>query len=198
MRSQVTTKRGDKGSTVTITGAEYPKSHPLVECCGQVDTLRAYTALCRLELLRSGREDAEELGGFLLWVLHVYFLIGSQCNDPGNERPEYRKEDVGARHVHKVESIQEAIESGVRLPKRFIVSASTPLSAHFDFACTLVREVERSVVRLKEAVPAFEAEHILAFLNRLSDCLYMLARLLENGAHVTVDYDVLRSDERGA
>lgn len=193
MRSQVTTKRGDRGTTVTITGEEFPKSHPLVECCGQLDTLRAYTALSRLELLKSGREDAEELGRFLLWVLHVYFLIGSQCNDPRNRNPEYRKEDVGPRHLEKLESIQEALESGVRLPKQFIVSASAPLSAQIDFACTLARQLERSVVRLKEAIPEFKAEHILAFLNRLSDCLFILARYLENGEHVTVDYGVLQA-----
>ena len=61
MRSQVTTKRGDQGRTVTISGDEYSKSHPLLECCGDLDALRAETALCRLEVVKSGRDDAEEL-----------------------------------------------------------------------------------------------------------------------------------------
>ena len=69
MRSQVTTKRGDQGRTVTISGDEYSKSHPLLECCGDLDALRAETALYRLEVLRSGRDDAQELGAFLFWLL---------------------------------------------------------------------------------------------------------------------------------
>lgn len=193
VRSQVTTKRGDRGTTVTLGGEEYSKSHPLVECCGQVDSLRAYTALCRQELLRSGHAEACRLGDQLLWLLHVFFLIGSQCNDPTDLHPEYRKVDVGPEHLDELERIQGELEARLHLPKQFIVTAGTPLSAHFDFACTLARQFERSAVRLKEAVPAFRAEHILAFVNRLSDYLYVVARYLEGGEHVTVDYSLLEA-----
>ena len=194
MRSQVTTKRGDRGTTVTIAGVEYSKSHPLVECCGQIDTLRSYTALCRLEILASGRDDAQRLGEFLHWLLHVYFLMGSQCNDPENKKPEYRRMDVGASHLAKLEAFQANLEAQVKLPKQFILSASTELAAKMDFACTLVRATERSAVRLKEAVPIFAAERLFVFLNRLSDCLFMLARYLDGGAYVTVDYGVFGED----
>jgi ATP:cob(I)alamin adenosyltransferase len=197
MRSQVTTKKGDRGTTVTIAGVEYPKSHPLVECCGQIDTLRAYTALCRINILASGREDAQRLGELLHWLLHVYFLIGSQCNDPENIKPHYRRVDLGAGHLAKLEAFQAELEAQVKLPKQFILSASTALAAQLDFACTLVRQTERSAVRLKEAVPAFESEHILAFLNRLSDCLFMLARYLDGGAFVTVDYGIVAGGQAG-
>ncbi len=191
MRSQVTTKRGDQGRTVTISGDEYPKSHPVLECCGDLDALRAETALCRLEVLRSGRDDAQELGAFLFWLLHVYFLLGSQCNDPSNKRPEYRKQDVGEQHLARLESMQAGLEAGLKLPKAFIVSASNELAGRFDLLCTTARRFERSVVRLKEEVPDFEAGAILAFVNRLSDFLYVLARHLENGDHAALDYSVL-------
>ena len=195
MRSQVTTKRGDQGRTVTISGDEYSKSHPLLECCGDLDALRAETALYRLEVLRSGRDDAQELGAFLFWLLHVYFLLGSQCNDPGNKRPEYRKEDVGEKHLTRLESMQGRLEAEIRLPKAFIVSASNNLAARFDLLCTTARCFERSVVRLKEEVPDFEAAAILTFVNRLSDFLYVLARHLEDGDHTPVDYSVLKDEE---
>ena len=198
MRSQVTTKRGDQGRTVTISGDEYPKSHPIIECCGELDALRAETARYRLELLKSGREDAQDLGDFLLWLLHVYFLIGSQCNDPFNKRPEFRKEDVAAKHLAKLEAMQARLEEHLSLPRAFVVSASNELAARFDLLCTTARRLERATVRLKETVPEFEAETILAFINRLSDFLYILARHLENGEHISLDYSVLKDTDSSA
>ena len=191
MRSQVTTKHGDKGRTVTISGDELSKSHPVIECCGDLDAARAETALCRLALLNSGRDDAKELAEFLFWLLHVYFLIGSQCNDPGNKHPEYRKEDIAAKHLAKLEEVQARFEAKARLPGTFVVSASNELAGRFDLLCTTVRRLERSVVRLRETVAEFDADAMLAFLNRLSDCLYMMARYLDDGLYTPLDYSVL-------
>lgn len=195
MRSQVTTKRGDGGDSVTISGDTVRKSHPILECCGRLDTLRAATASCRLALLDSGRGDAEEIGEFLFWLLHVYFLVGAQCNDPLNKKPEYRKGDVSPVHLEHLERVQEEIEEKATLPKKFVVSASNGLSAQFDVLCTQVRDLERGVVTLKDAVPEFQHEHIVAFVNRLSDCIFMIARHLDDGKYTIVDYDVL--DEAG-
>ncbi len=202
-RSQVTTKKGDGGKTTTIAGVEIPKSHPILECCGQIDALRSYTALCRLDLLASGRPGAESIGEFLRWVLHIYFLIGSQCNDPEDRKPEYRRIDVGPEHLARLESFQAGLEREVKLPRQFILSASNPIAARLDYACTLARHAERAAVRLGEAVPAFNGQHILAFLNRLSDTLFMLARRLDEGNYLTVDYDAIgpvtpRTSARGA
>lgn len=192
MKSQVTTKKGDAGSTVTITGERFSKSHPILECCGWLDTLRAYTALVRLRILASDRSDAQELGDFLFWLLNVYFLIGTQCNDPLGAHPEYRKGEVSADHLRKMEREQERLEQGLKLPERFIVSASNEIAAQCDLLCTVSRTFERSLIRLREAIPQFDADTLLAFANRLSDFLYVLARHVEDGQHICVDYDRLQ------
>lgn len=194
-RSKVTTKRGDAGTTVTIAGDRLPKSHAVLECCGQLDMLRTQTALCRLRILESGRPDAETLGDTLFWILHVYFLMGSECNDPSAKHPEYRKVEVAPRHLETLEKHQDALERGVTIPNEFILSASTVLAAHADIACTQARAFERTIVRLKEAVPEFKAEHILAFVNRLSDYFFVLARHLDGEKRTTVDYS--RVDDGG-
>jgi cob(I)alamin adenosyltransferase len=190
VKSQVTTKRGDTGSTVTIAGETLSKSHAIFECCGRIDTLRAQTALCRLLLIESGHPQAARLGEFLYWLLHVYFVIGSQCNDPGNRRPDLRRRDVGPGDVASLENWQQEFEGAAKLPKQFILSAANVSAAQVDLACTLARDAERSVVRLRETSPGFAAEHILVFLNRLSDTLFMLARYLDGGSFTTVDYSV--------
>ncbi len=192
MASQVTTKRGDKGTTVTLGGDVYSKSHPILECCGQIDSLRAQTGLCRVLMLESNLVGKEAAAETLLWLSHVYFLIGSQCNDPLNKHPEYRRMDVNAGHLQRLEAIQAELESHLRLPKQFIVSATTVLSAQLDVACTQARTVERALVALTEAVPEFSAGPILAWVNRLNDYLFLLARWSEQGNYATVNYDVLR------
>lgn len=194
MRSKVTTKQGDAGTTVTIAGEKLPKSHPIFRCCGQLDRVRAETALCRIQLLGSGREDGEALADFLFWLLHVYFLIGTQCSDPKRLRPEFWKEEVAPKHLEKVERFQAGLEAGIELPKAFIVTASTELSAQLDLLCTEIRTLEREIVALKETVPEFESGDMIVLVNRLSDCIYILARHVEDGHHVPVDYGVLEAE----
>jgi cob(I)alamin adenosyltransferase len=191
VKSQVTTKRGDAGTTTTIAGEKLPKSHSIFECCGQIDALRAQTALCRILIRDSGHAESKTIADFLHWLLHMYFLIGSQCNDPRNARPEFRRLDVGPEHLARLEAHQADFEAGVSLPRQFVLSAATAASAQVDVACTLARTAERSILRLKEAIPEFDAAHILAFINRASDTLFMLARRLDGGTFETVDYRVL-------
>ena len=72
----------------------------------------------------------------------------------------------------------------------FVILALT-LAAAADLTTTVARRLERDVVRLCEAIPDFEGKDILAFVNRLNDYFFVLARYLEEGNHVTVDYSLL-------
>ncbi|GMU92412.1 MAG: cobalamin adenosyltransferase [Candidatus Hydrogenedentota bacterium] len=191
MKSQVTTRRGDGGKTSTLGGDTVSKSHPIVECTGSVDELRAHIALVRQHVLAHKPEDYESIAGFLWWLLHVCFALGSQCSDPNNKHPEWRKVDLEQRHLERLEREQGRYEEAVKLPKQFIVSATNTLAAEVDVLTTMARRLERSIVRLQELEPDFDATLIVMFVNRLSDTLYMLARYLDRGRHQTVDYTVL-------
>ena len=189
MVSPVTTKRGDTGTTLILGGQRLPKSHPILEATGKLDSLRAHTALLRLQIMEQGDEAQREVLEPLFWLLHTCFLIGTQVNDPECAHPEYRVADLGPMHLEKLETIQTALEAQITLPKSFI--ASNLLSAQADITATVARELERALVQLSETVPAFEAALILAFVNRLSDFFYIVARFLEKGMHQPVDYSVL-------
>lgn len=191
MASPVTTKRGDTGTTLILGGQRLPKSHPILEATGRLDSLRAHTALLRLQVMEQGDEQQREVLEPLFWLLHACFLIGTAVNDPECAHPEYRVADLGPAHLAYLEAVQTGLEERITLPKSFIVSASNLLSAQADITATVVRELERSLVELKDAVPAFEAVQILAFVNRLSDFFYIVARYLEQGMHQPVDYSVL-------
>ena len=190
-RSQITSKRGDHGETTTLGGDDVSKSHPIIDCCGYVDELRAHVALLRQQIQAKYPNDAET-ADFLFWLLHCCFAIGSQCSDPRNAQPGYRQVDLGDEHINRLEDFQGKLEEEVKLPRKFIVSASNPLAAQTDVLTTYVRRLERAIVRLKEAEPSFTCDIILVFVNRLSDTLYMLARKFDDGNYQTVDYDVLR------
>jgi len=191
MKSQITTKTGDAGEAVALNGNRYSKAHPLMECVGAVDELRAHTALLRQHLIDSERPDRDELAAFLLWVLHTYFLAGAACSDPERARPEFRHDEIGADHLRYLEKEQARLEQSVQLPHAFIVCAGNGLAAQADVTAAVSRRFERALVRLRDACSGFDADTLLAYTNRLSDYLYMLARYLEHPSHKAVDYNVL-------
>ncbi len=190
-RSQVTTKRGDAGETTALSGDDLPKSHIIVECTGTIDELRAHTALLRLQILEREPNRNDGMADFLFWLLHTYFLIGTACSDPLDKHPEYRRDNIGPDHLARLEQEQARMEEALSLPSSFLVSASNSLAAQADVACTVARRLERNIVRLKEAFPAWQSADILRFVNRLSDTLFIVARRLDGGHHVPVDYGVL-------
>ncbi|HIA48007.1 MAG TPA: ATP:cob(I)alamin adenosyltransferase [Candidatus Hydrogenedentes bacterium] len=191
MRSQVTTRRGDSGESTAISGDSFSKAHPIFETCGNVDAVRAGTALLRLKVLASDRADAEETAKFLMWLIHTCFLLGSHCSDPLNKHPEYRNRELSKEFLDRLDTYQGGLEAQVKLPKYFISSAANELAALTDVLCTDVRRLERSIITLKESEPAFDIANILPFVNRLSDTMFMLARSFEDGDHTAVDYGVL-------
>jgi len=194
MKSFVTTKNGDGGTTRLISGEIVPKDHAAVVCTGVLDGFRADLALLRIDVLASGRDDAEDLGAFLFWLLHVCFLVGTEVNDPKRRHPEYRIDEVGEGHLSTLEARQAVIEAGLNIPRQFIVSATNRLAASTDCCATRTRDLERAIVALQREEPQFQSAHLLRFVNRLSDFLVVLARHLEDGHHRPVDYSVLQGD----
>lgn len=191
MKSRITTGQGDDGRGVALSGERLSKTHPIMECVGALDELRAQIALVRLCIVETKPADYETLSRFLGWLLHTLFLIGTACSDPLRKHPELRTRDLAHRHLNRLEAEQLRLERRVSLPQAFVVSASNRTAAQADVACTVARRAERSVVRLKETYPDFPSDIVLPFMNRLSDYLYILARDLDAGHHWVIDYNLL-------
>lgn len=186
MDSQVTTRRGDAGYTTALSGDSYSKSHVIMDCVGSIDELRAHLAVLRLKVA----DEDPATANFLLWLLHTCFLLGSACSDPENRHPEYHRRRIGEKEVTRLEAEQARLETLVRLPRQFILSASNEKAAIADLACTVARRMERNVVRLRETESEFNKSEIFVFINRLSDYLYILARWLDKGQYQAVDYEM--------
>ena len=171
----ISTKRGDAGQTGLAGGMRVSKSNIRVEAYGTVDELNA-----ALGLARSFCEDAD-IRKRTFAIQKQLFQIGSALATP----PESRKAEVPVSsemvdaltgQVHEIESIEGMLSD-------WSVSGEHTAAAAYDVARTVCRRAERNVVRLSEAGEAVDPM-VLAYLNRLSDLLWLFGRKLEIDAGV--------------
>jgi cob(I)alamin adenosyltransferase len=166
----IATKRGDGGQTGLAGGIRVSKSSLRVETYGTVDELNSVLGLARSLCENADLRERTKL------IQRQLFQVGSGLATP----PESRKGQVPitedmveglTRQVHEIEAI-EGLLSDWSLP------GEHPTAAVYDMARTVCRRAERCVVRLMESGEVVEP-NILAYLNRLSDLLWLFARKIE-------------------
>lgn len=166
---KIYTRAGDRGDTGLSDGTRVSKDTLRVECYGEVDELNA----C-LGVVRSQHED-EALDALLDQVQKDLFALGAQLADPQARVAERKpKAAVTAAHVKRLEDAIDARQESLPPLKAFILPGGSPAGALLHFSRTVCRRAERRVVALArhdEVDPL-----ILAYLNRLSDLLFVLAR----------------------
>jgi cob(I)alamin adenosyltransferase len=168
--STIATKKGDTGQTSLAGGIRVSKSSIRVEAYGTVDELNSV-----LGLARSVCEDTE-LCKRVKSIQMELFRVGSALATP----PESRKGQVPitAEMVEALTAQVHAIEAMPGVLADWSVSGESLAGAAFDMARTVCRRAERCVVRLAESGETFES-NIVAYLNRLSDLLWLCGRKLE-------------------
>jgi len=171
----IATTKGDAGQTGLAGGIRVSKASVRVDAYGGVDELNA-----SLGFARSICDDAE-IGEFTKSVQRDLFKIGSALATP----PESPKPQVPVgldlvdrltAEVHRIEAIEGMLSD-------WSVAGDHAAAAAFNVARTVCRRAERGVVRLKEAGDDVQPG-ILAYLNRLSDLIWLFARKLEKDAGV--------------
>jgi cob(I)alamin adenosyltransferase len=179
----IATKAGDRGRTVLIGGERVAKSDLRVEAYGTIDELTAALgfarAICADEELRALTKAIQR---------ELFAVSGAVANPAANERePPYVTDEMVAAltaHVTRIEAI-EGIIGDWSLPGEHAAAAA------YDLARTICRRAERALVRLEETGAQIPVQTI-AYLNRLSDLLWLFGRLLEVRAGVD---SRLRDDE---
>lgn len=193
MKSLVTTGRGDSGQTHTLDGDTIYKDHPIMEALGVLDSMKTHIALLRVQL-QEQRPEARQETDFLLFLLHTCFLIGSVVSDLHNRKPNYHPVRLNASHLERLEEEHARLEAGLQLPRAFIVCASNALAAQADVTVSAVRTFERRFVALRKESPGLTDSLYSAFINRLSDYFYILARYLDQNRYQVVDYSMVRTE----
>ena len=171
----IATTRGDGGETGLAGGIRVSKGSVRVDAYGGVDELNAALGFARSIC------DDQALGEFAKGVQTELFKIGSSlATPPQSPKPQVviaaDAVDRLTSEVHRLEAI-EGMLSDWSLPGDHRAAAA------FNLARTVCRRAERGVVRLSEAGEAIQPS-ILAYLNRLSDLLWLFARKLELDAGV--------------
>jgi len=174
---KIYTRRGDGGETDLLGGARVAKDHLRVETYGAVDELNASLGVCAAA---TGHTDLREM---VQRVQEVLFALGSYLATAAGRRPpeeavsKPRSEDVDA-----LEKQIDLLEEELAPLKHFILPGGCQAAALFHVARTACRRAERHAVRLHREEPLREAS--LRYLNRLSDLLFVMARVENRRAGV--------------
>jgi cob(I)alamin adenosyltransferase len=171
---KIYTKTGDAGDTGLVDGSRVRKDHPRVAAFGEVDEVNAAIGAART---LAGEEVSLLLDG----VQRDLFAIGAQIADP-RAQVASRKEKaaLAASRIVDLERAIDAREAQMPPLTAFILPGGTPLAASLHVARTVCRRAERAVLSLGAADPVDPS--ILAYLNRLSDLLFVLARHANHAA----------------
>lgn len=167
---KVYTKAGDGGETSLIGGERVAKSSPRIECYGTVDELNAAIGLVQCSL---GSPSAAELSPILERVQNELFNLGSLLATPDPERRK-KAPQIGGRHIEALEADLDRLNEKLPELKSFVLPGGGLASAHLHLARTICRRAERHCVAL--AANEDIGEHLVAYLNRLSDALFVFGR----------------------
>ncbi len=172
----ISTKRGDDGQTSLIGGRRVSKGDLRVEAYGAIDEL-----ISAMGFARSICENAEMRERTKEIQRELFVVSSSVATSPEGkkkETPPVTTENVEAltRDVNRIEELEGLLDD-------WALPGEHPGAAAFDIARTTCRRAEREVVRLMESGEEVDSK-VVAYLNRLSDLLWLFGRQLEKDAGV--------------
>ena len=163
---KIYTKTGDAGETGLWGGLRVAKDTARVQAYGTVDECNAAIGVARASGVEAG------LDAILAHIQNQLFVVGADLATPGAAATIPR---IGAAEIAFLEESIDALEEQLEPLKQFILPGGTPAAAHLHLARTICRRAERWVVGLARQEQALNAQ-VGIYLNRLSDCLFVLAR----------------------
>ena len=166
--TRVYTKTGDKGETSLVDGRRVSKASKRVDAYGDVDELNSILGIS-LQYIK----DSEILD-VLNSIQNDLFILGGDLATPNDFEAEIPR--ISQEMTQKLEKLIDSYNSEVGDLKEFILPAGKGASPYVHLARTVCRRAERKVVDLSAEEKINESAII--FLNRLSDLLFVIARLL--------------------
>lgn len=177
--TKIYTRAGDDGHT-SLGKERIPKDHPLIEALGTLDELN-----CMVGLIMTSPIQHQEIIEALTQIQHELFDLGSELLLP-------ERMVMTAERVIRLEKWLDQWNATLAPLEEFLLPRGNSQSVSCHLARTVARRAERCVVRLHRTQPLSNPQ-ILRYINRLSDLLFVIARVL---AQETAESEVLWDQER--
>jgi cob(I)alamin adenosyltransferase len=172
---KIYTKTGDDGSTGLFGGGRVSKSDARIECYCTVDELNAALGVARV--IASG-----SIGDSLLRVQHELFVVGAHLATPEDSPHTRSLPLLDEAMIGRLEMEIDTAEAELEPLRNFILPGGAELAARLHLSRTICRRAERVLVEFANDRPVAAA--IVTYMNRLSDWLFVMARLANKRAGV--------------
>jgi cob(I)alamin adenosyltransferase len=179
MTPRIYTRTGDAGTTGLFGGARVGKDDARVEAYGEVDELNAAIGAAL------AAEPLPRIDAVLGPIQRDLFSLGALLATPDREamQEQLAKARIDTARIAELEGAIDDGESELEPLRRFVLPGGTPKSAALHVARTICRRAERRVVQLGRSVAL--PPLVIVYLNRLSDLLFVLARVALRRAGAT-------------
>ena len=159
------TRSGDAGTTSLYGGVRVDKDVPDIDVCGSIDELSASLGVVRAEGLPAQFESI---------VLRIQQELIAFCAEIVTGTAA-----ISSEHVRQIEADIDVLESDLPPLRQFVIPGENRLSALLHLSRTVCRRAERSLVTLCRTEK--KSPYLVAYVNRLSDLLFVMARCTQNG-----------------
>ena len=173
---RIYTRTGDDGETSLYGGTRVSKADGRVDAYGEIDELNAWLGVVRASDLDADVDTA------LLEIQRDLFALGAQLADPTEKLgSNVAKAVIGDEEITRLEQLIDRLETELPPLRRFILAGGSPAGAALHLSRTVCRRAERRMVALQPAVDIV----LIRYVNRLSDLLFVLGRVVNHRAGVT-------------
>lgn len=166
--TKIYTRTGDDGTTALGTGQRVSKDSVRIAACGAVDELNSQIGV----VLAAG--PAAKLVEPLRRIQNELLHAGAELCIPDADRSKVPGPTIEPRHVAALEELIDRLNQKLPPLKNFVLPGGSLAAAHLHLARTVCRRAERLTVRLARDEPI--GKHLIPYLNRLSDALFVMAR----------------------
>ncbi len=175
--NKIYTKTGDDGTTGLGNGERRKKYDLRVAAYGSVDEANAAIGMARLYT----KEDNPELDAMLQAIQNDMFDLGADLATPESDKPpEYEQLRIISSQVERVERDIDQLNAKLEPLRTFVLPGGSPAAANLHLARTISRRAEREIVELSENKHERINKQALAYINRVSDFLFVAARYVND------------------
>ncbi|HEV7305638.1 cob(I)yrinic acid a,c-diamide adenosyltransferase [Ensifer sp.] len=180
--NKIYTRTGDNGTTGLVSGPRRLKSDLRVDAYGAVDETNAFIGLARQHT--AGITDLDTA---LMRIQNDLFDLGADLATPDDGKPpQYEPLRIVAAQVTWLETEIDRLNAELEPLRSFVLPAGSPASAALHVARTVARRAERQTVALAQIEGEIVSTDAIAYINRLSDFLFVAARFANDKGQADV------------